>query len=285
MKTLIIILIAAMCACVSVEDVPASRAMIRPQQKTVVIVYPAPGPWVTRESDTKAESAAKYLPGLGLMVQSAQDSRDLQASESLKPYLPPWNAEAAFYPLLLKELDKIGYPGVWISSGPETETSQETLKKFNRAKDILDWRARYFLLDPSERRPHRDYSTLLSLDEALVLEVNLQYGLLLADESEDFMPALHSLARLYRAGTMRLLWSHEDSVKDLPAAKSLQDFMVQPRPLLDAYEKLMPALAGKIAAGLRAAIHGTGAPPATSAPSAPPAPLTPPATGQTPTPN
>lgn len=240
--------------CVPVGDVVIQKGMIRPEQRTVLLVFAGPGPWVTLEEDSKAESAAKFLPGVGQIVQSAQDAVDLKNSKQMREYMPPWKPVEKFQPALESALKAIRFPGVWISTGAETETTPEVLEKFNRAQDILEWRSRYFVAEPGMVRPFRNYSTLLSLDDALVLEVNLQYGLL-ATEEMTHIPALHSVSRLYRAGTMKHLWSHEDAAVDKGGARAIQEFMASSSTLINNYEKIMPELASLIAASLQKSLY------------------------------
>lgn len=275
-------------ACVTVEENPLPKiVMIPPGQKTLVAVYIAPGPWVTSGPDTNAESAAKYLPGLGAVVEGAQDDRNVKLSEPLGEYLASWRAGPIWTQTLMMALREREFPGAWVAppATPGTNAAYdldpETLLKFNQAKNILEWRRRYFVSEPSELRRHRDYSTLLSLSDALVLEVNLQHGLSGTSEGS-YNPALSAKARLYRAGTMRLLWTSE-SIVEKPAAagkeKNLWDYMNAPKELTKDYELMMPELAQKISAhfhdGMAAARNLN--PPAP--PAAPPTePVAPPAT-------
>jgi hypothetical protein len=246
-------------ACVPIEEATIQRGMIHPRQSTLLLVYAAPGPWVMPLDDTKMENAAKFLPGLGMVVQSAQDDHAAKASDQLKAYLPPLKPEAWLYPALQTELGGIGFPGVWVSTGPECEITPELLGRFNRAQDTRQWRERYLLAEPASVRAYRNYSTFLSLDDSLILEVNVQPAVLSAEDGVDF-PALSAVSRLYRAGTMKLLWSHEDAVSDRTSGKFLQEFMAQPQALVSAYEKLAPQLAQAISANLKRSVPAASTP-------------------------
>lgn len=261
MKRILIAAFVLVCGgCVPVGEVAIQKGMIRPEQRAVLLVFAGPGPWVTLEEDSKAESAAKFLPGVGQLVQSAQDAVDLKNSKQMQEYMPPWKPVEKFYPALGGALKGIRFPGVWVSTGAETETTPDVLEKFNRAQDILEWRSRYFVAEPGMVRSFRNYSTLLSLDDALVLEVNLQHGLL-ATEEMTHIPAISAVSRLYRAGTMKHLWSHEDAVSDKGGAKAIQEFMASSTTLINNYERMMPELAQLIAASLQKSLY----PPATGA--------------------
>lgn len=242
----------AIAGCVSVEEPTISQGTIRQGQRAVLIVYPSPGPWVTSDQDTKVETGLKFVPGLGQVVQGAQDSRDLKTSKALEQYIPHYHPDEQFYKLLRAEIGRINFPGVWISSGAESETTQDVLDRFNRAADTLEWRTSYYTAEPEEIRTKRNYSTLLSLDDALVLEVNLQHGLLVLDDG-NYIPSMSAMSRLYRAGTMKLLWYHETAVDDRSLPKAIEEFMTTPKLFTDSYEKLMGTLAAKLANDLRTA--------------------------------
>lgn len=242
-------------ACVSLEETPMTKGAVAPGQRTVLLVYASPGPVIT-ESDSKVETAAKIVPGLGLVVQSAQDERDLAASKDLQQYLPDWDPREAFYPLLAQELKSSGHPGRFVSP-EEAELPSDTLKRFNRSENVLDWRLRYYLEDP-ERPTPRNYSPILSLDDAVIFEVNFAYGAA-SDGEGNATPNLSAVTKLYRANTMKTLWRHEDSVEDKAGAKTLYEFKLQPQDLMGKYQKLMPLLAQKIAASYRENLMKAGA--------------------------
>ncbi len=243
----------ALAACVSLEEAPMPRGAVRPGQRTLLLVYASPGPWLG-EADSKVETAAKVVPGLGLAVQAAQDERDLARSKDLQQYLPPWRPEEALASLLRTELASSGHPGRLLSPA-EAELSAEALGELNKAQDPLDWRRRYL----EEGALSRDYSRFLSLDDALVFEVNLAWGAS-SDGEGNLSPCLSAVARLYRAGTMRLLWRHEDSAEDPAMAKTLYDFKTRPQDLLGSWERLIPGLAQKIAASYRTKLQPAASP-------------------------
>ena len=242
-----LLVIAAFAACVSIEPGPVKNVVIRPGQRTVLLVYPSPGPWVS-QSDTKADSAAKFVPGIGLMWQGAQDERALKDSNDLKRYLPGWHVGEEFFPHLASQLKKTGYPGKWLDD-KEAGLSPEVVARFNRAKDVLKWRSRFFVPEPRSLLHLRNYSNIIQLDDALVLEVNIQYGV--TGLGAQVHPVLESVTRLFRAGTMRLLWEHKAKSEDAALTKHIYDFKVDPEVLKKALRGLMPDLATQIAAGLR----------------------------------
>lgn len=266
-------------ACVSLEEAPMAKGAVQPGQRTVVAAYVAPGPSIA-ESDTKVETAAKILPGLGLVVQSAQEDRELAASKDLQQYLPDWKPLEQFHPLLMHELSSVNYPGRFVTPA-EAELSSDTLKAFNKADNLLDWRLRYVIESP-ERPVPRNYASILSLDDALILEANLLYGVasVPGDMEGNMSPTLTALVKFYRAGTMRLLWRHEETVEDKAGARSLYEFKVEPNDLVSKWQKLLPQLAQRAAASLGAQLTGIPLPPPTGA--QPPAPSFPPSAPQAP---
>lgn len=243
-------------ACVSLEEAPLPRGAVSPGQRTVLLVYSSPGPVIT-ELDSKAETAAMILPGLGLLVQSAHDDRDLAASRDLQQYLPAWDPAGKFHPLLARELATTGHPGRFIGA-EEAGLSPAELSGWNKAEHYLDWRRRYFQENPELPAP-RDYSKNLSLDDALIFEVDLAHGVE-RDGEGNAAPNLSAAVRLLRASTLRTLWRREMAVEDKAGARTLYDFKVEPDDLIAKWEKLMPALAGKIAAALRENLKAEGPP-------------------------
>ena len=293
MNRRVVPLAAALCllsACVSVDEPLVKKGLIRPGKRAVYFLYEAPGPWISMETDTKAESAAKFIPGLGLALQGAQNERDLKTSQSLGQYLPSWSLASALRPYLQSELAKAGVPVRWVEAGPAADISADDLRRLNRAKDALDWRVRYLTDDPEEKAP-RNYAGFLQLDDAVIVEFNAQHGLL-TDAQNEMYPWATVFIRIYRAGTMRLLWSHEESADLKGSSRNLYDYQSQPRVFLMGIEKLMPVLAKKTGAALAAAfgdptwaplpapgVSGAGVPPPSSIGGgpAPPAPLPAPA--------
>lgn len=235
-------------ACVSLEETKLAKGAITPGQRTIVVVYSGPGP-VIEELDSKVEGAAKIIPGIGLVVQDAQEERMLNQSRDLQKYLGPFDAAEHFTPALRGALDLTGHPGKW-TQPEETDVPPESWKRLNAAKDLLDWRRRYLLDDPGGPLP-RNYSQFLSLDDALVLEVNVAYGCD-TDGEGNAKPSALATARLWRAGNMRLLWKREEKVGETPPEeRSLYDYKVSPQELLDAYKRLLPLLAQQLAATYR----------------------------------
>ncbi|MBI5883214.1 MAG: hypothetical protein HZB91_08925 [Elusimicrobia bacterium] len=258
------IAVLGMAGCVSLDEAPIPSGAVRPDQRTAVVVYIAPGPWVTQEQDTKAESAAKILPGVGQFMQSVQDDGDLKASNELRQYYTVWPGAAVFRETLAAELRKAEYPGIpvsWESAGAPAHV----FERFNRAENVLDWRKRYFLASQLDLRNLRDYSQVLEFDGHLILEVNVQYGLMNNAEGNSY-PSLQAFSRLYRANTMKLLWSRSDLVDDKTEPRNIYEFKASPALLSEKLDKLSLPLAASIAAALRAAL------PAAPLPDSPPAP-------------
>lgn len=220
-----------------------SKGAVEIGQRTAVLVFPSPGPEII-ELDTKIETAAKFVPGIGLVVQGAQNERDLAASQDLQKYLPKWRAQETFYPLLMKELGTSGHPGRLLSA-EEAGITPAALHEFNQAENLLDWRLRYYIQNPNRPVP-RNYSKLLSLDDALILEVNLAWGVN-TDGEGNATPALSGVIKLVRANTMRTLWRHEETVDNKEGTKTLYEFKAQPQDLISKYEEMMPDLAAKLA--------------------------------------
>lgn len=232
-----------------IEEPRLTPTSVFPGQRTVVLVYPSPGPWVIREADTKPESAAKILPGLGFLVEAAQDERDLGVSNDLKQYLPRWTPAELLTPLLIDGLTKAGYPGKLLYHY-QADLATGTVRSLNQAKDVLDWQKLYFY-EERDQVLTRDYSKMMALDDAVILEVNLRYGCLGNDEG-NMVPRLSAYSRLLRAGTMKPLWRRETTVEDLPGAKTLYEFETLPLQLIDRWKGLMPVLAAKVVDEMRA---------------------------------
>ncbi len=240
-------LLPLLAACVSVEEAPLGKNAVEKGQRTVLLVYPAPGP-VVGEADSKGETAAKLIPGIGLAVQGAQDDRDNAASKDLRQYLPPFDAATQFYAPMLAELQKTPSEGKW-TTAEEAGFSTVTLRAFNQADSLSDWRHKYDQISYEHETPARDYSKLLDLDDAMIFEVNLSYGLL-GDGEGNYAPQVSGTARLYRASTMRQLWRHEETAVDGDAAarKMLYDHKTAPVELVRRWKALLPQLAQKLAA-------------------------------------
>lgn len=228
-------------ACVAPEPVLDARGAVAPGGRLVVAVYPSPGPWIVADPDSKAESAAKLLP-IGMLMQTMQDDRVLELSKELQPYLPRPRYERAFEAALLTELraQHDGKTESWSEAGLPAEARRE----FNRADDQLDWRRKYLL--PRGGAP-RDYSRFLSLDDAVIVDVNLQHGTDVTAEEGRLLPTLTAATRVYRPGTTKLLWSRLDTVQDQGSVRTLSEFRAEPKDLTDRLEALVPQLAKLVA--------------------------------------
>ncbi len=264
MKRLPLLAFLWLAACVAPEPVLDARGAVPPGGRLVVAVYPAPGPWIVADPDSKAETAAKLLP-IGMLMQTMQDDRVLELSKELQPYLPRPRYERAFEAAYLAELRALhdGKTQSWT----EAELPSEARREFNRADDQLDWRRKY--LSPRGGAP-RDYSRFLTLDDAVVVDLNLQYGTDVTAEEGRLLPTLTLATRVYRPGTTKLLWSREDVVQDQGSVRTLSEFRAEPKDLTDRLEALVPQLAklaaAELAKGLRLNAPVPVAPAATAAP-------------------
>lgn len=244
-------------ACVSVEPMPDPKQAVARDQRIVVLVYQSPGPWIVKDSDSKAEAAAKVLP-VGFLVQTVQDDRTLEASKDLQQYLPrPHYALELEGPLM--DALKAAHSGA-IQTGEQAGLSPLQLRDWNEAKDQLDWRRRYYA--PEYGAPAaRDYSKVLSLDDAVVLEVNLSFGTTATDEGQ-IQPALSAALRLYRANTAHLLWEHTEVLTQTTSSMTLAEFKAEPRELTRRLESLAAPLGEAIARSTAKALGLTPPPPA-----------------------
>jgi hypothetical protein len=242
-------------ACVSLEEAPMARQALTRDQRLLLLVYSAPGP-VLSEEDSKAETAAKIVPGLGLVVKDSQDQRDLKASKDLQQYLPPFDASQEFDGSFRKQLLALGTPSRVISE-QDTGLPADTFRRLNAASDELDWQLKYYVQQPGAVGVSRNYSRFLGLDDVVVLEVNLVYGLDSEDE-QVYAPTLKAVTKLVRANTMHQLWRHENIVSEPNAKKTLYEFKTSPNDLLFAWKRLMPALGLQIADDLRKNLGAAG---------------------------
>lgn len=243
-------------SCVSVEGLPDPKGQLKPGQRLVVAVYPAPGPWIIDGGDSKLESAAKVSP-VGVLMQGFQDEHTLTVSKDLQQYLPrPHLGLEAHDPLVAA-----------LRRALSTSTVQTTLQaglvpaqlvEWNRAKDQLDWRLRYYGPDPDAPAP-RDYARALTLDDALILDVNVSFGTV-ASEDGRILPQMSAASRVYRGDTARLVWEHEDEVVDRVSSSTLAEFKLQPWELTRRWEALAPGLGAAVAASFIKAF-GVAAPP------------------------
>lgn len=247
---------ALLCACVSVEPLPDPRQVVAPKQRLVALVYQSPGPWIINESDSKAESAAKILP-VGFLVQTVQDDKTLELSKDIQQYLPRPRYDRALEESLIKALKTL-HSGP-VQTGTEAGLSSVQLREWNSAKDQLDWRRRYYSPEYGAPSP-RDYAKVLSLDDAVVLEVNLSFGTEATDEGQ-LLPAVSAALRLYRAGTSRLLWSREEMLTEKTSSMTLSEFKAEPRELTRILENLAPRLGENSARSAAKALGLTPPPP------------------------
>ncbi len=225
-------------ACVSVQSLPDPRGALKPGQRLVVAVYPSPGPWIIDASDSKLESAAKISP-VGVFMQGFQDEHTLSVSKDVQQYLPRPHLGLEVHDALLQSLRQT-VSSKTVQTTLEAGIVPDQLVAWNRAKDQLDWRLRYYGPDPDAPAP-RDYARALMLDDALVLDVNVSYGTTATDDNK-ILPYMSAASRVYRGDTSRLIWEHEDEVSDATSSSTLAEFKIQPWELTGRLEKLAPAL-------------------------------------------
>jgi hypothetical protein len=283
--------VSLLAACVTVEPPPNPRGAVKPGQRLIVMVYQSPGPWIVADPDSKAETALKILP-LGTFLQGMQEDRINEFSKEIQQYLPRPRYDQAVEAALISAL-KTAHGGT-VQTYAEAGIAPVQRRDWNAAADQLDWRRKYYFTDAGRASP-RDYSKLLTLDDAVIIDVNLSFGLE-PDEQDRTLPLLSAAARAYRADTTRMIWSHEERLSDATSSSTLTEFRADPVELTDRLYVMSAPLAGKIAArlvqdiGLIPApppiLHETatappssnGAPPAIAPPAAPPAFTTPPPT-------
>lgn len=243
-------------ACVSLEEAPMAARPLSSKQRLLLVVYASPGPTLSEE-DSKGETAAKIIPGLGLVVKDVQDQRDLKLSKELQQYLPAWDPAGLFESAARKQVESIGTPSKVI--GPaDTGIPADAWPKLNAAADVLEWQQKYFL-PQREGAPARNYSRFLQLDDTVVLEINLAYGLH-SDGENGYTPSVRAVTKLLRANVMQPLWRREDVVSEKEAAKSLYDFEVSPDLLVSAWKRLLPPLSAKVVEELRKNLAAAGVP-------------------------
>ncbi len=261
-------LVSLLAACVTVEPPPDPRGAVKPGQRLIVMVYQSPGPWIVADSDSKAETAMKLLP-LGTFLQGIQEDRINDLSKEIQPYLPRPHYDQAVEAALIKAL-KAAHGGS-VQTAAEAGIPPLQRKEWNKATDQLDWRRKYYFTDAGKSSA-RDYSKMLSLDDAIIVEVNLSFGLE-PDAEERTLPLLSAASRAYRADTTRMLWSHEDRMSDTSSSFTLTEFRAEPVELTDRLFALSGPLAAKIAAGLARDARLMPAPPPVIAESLPSATL------------
>jgi len=206
-----------------------------------VLVYQSPGPWIVADPDSKAESAIKFLP-LGTLLQGMQEDRINEFSKQLQPYLPRPRYAQAVEKALIETL-KQSHDGP-VQNAAEAGISGAQLRDWNAAEDQLAWRRRYFAPEPGSAP--RDYSKLLSLDDAIIVDANVQFGLE-PDEEERTLPMLRAATRLHRGGTARVLLSREDAFTDKTSCMTLTEFRAEPAQLTDRLFALSEPLGRRVA--------------------------------------
>ncbi len=239
-----ILLAAAAAGCVSVASLPDPRGALAPGQRLVVAVYPSPGPWIVAGADSKATAAAKLTP-VGFLVQSTEDEHTLSVSKNLQQYLPRPQLDLMFQASLLKSL-KTACSTNTVQAALEAGLTSDQLYAWNKASDQLDWRQRYYSPDPDQPAP-RDYASVLTLDDALILDVNMSFGTAASDDDR-LLPQMTADSRVYRGDTTRLLWEHEDVVTETTSSSTLTDYLESPGTLTDSLQKLAPALGAAVSA-------------------------------------
>ncbi|MFI5347090.1 MAG: hypothetical protein ACHQ51_12015 [Elusimicrobiota bacterium] len=252
-----LLLSAFFAGCVSVAPMPDPRGALKPGQRLVVNVYVAPGPWIIDAADSKAEAAAKISP-VGFLMQTVQDEHTLNVSKDLQQYMPRPHYGDEFQEPLLKEL-RLRISSGSVQTGLEAGIVPAQLSDWNKSKDQLDWRAHYYFPDPDAPAP-RDYARILTLDDALILDLNVSFGTT-ASEDGRLMPEMSAASRVYRGDTTHLLWEHEDEVTDQTSSTTLTEFKLSPADLTNRLQALAPQLA-KASAGSFLKAFGLAAPPA-----------------------
>ena len=232
-------------ACVTVEPPPDPRGTVKPGQRLIVMVHQSPGPWIIADPDNKAESALKLLP-LGTFLQGMQEDRVNELSKEIQPYLPRPRYDQAVEAALIRAL-KAAHGGQ-VQTAAEAGIAPGQRRDWNAAEDQLAWRRKYYFIDSGRPAP-RDYAKILSLDDAVIVDVNLSFGLE-PDEQERTLPLLSAASRLYRADTNRMLWGREEKISDTTSSSTLTEFRAAPAELTDRLYALAQPLAARIAAGL-----------------------------------
>jgi hypothetical protein len=231
-------------ACVTVEPPPNPLGTVKSGQRLIVMVYQSPGPWIVADADSKAETALKLLP-LGTFLQGMQEERINELSKEIQPYLPRPRYDQAVEAALINAL-KTSHTGQ-VQTAAEAGIAPAQRKEWNAASDQMDWRHKYWFTEPGRPSP-RDYTKLLSLDDAVILEVNLSFGLE-PDDQDRTLPALSAASRLYRADTAKMLWGREERLSDTTSSSTLTEFRADPPDLTNRLYALSEPLAAKIAAG------------------------------------
>ncbi len=227
-----------------VQSLPDPHGALRPGQRLMVAVYPSPGPWIIDASDSKIESAAKISP-VGVFMQGFQDEHTLGVSKDMQQYMPRPHLGLEVHDALIKAL-RLAISSKTVVTTTEAGIVPDQLIAWNKAKDQLDWRLHYYGPDPDAPAP-RDYARALTLDDALILDVNVSYGTTASDDNK-LLPYMSAASRVYRGDTSRLIWEHEDEVSDVTSSSTLAEFKVQPWDLTNRLEKIAPDLGKAVAA-------------------------------------
>ena len=239
------VLVSLLAACVTVEAPPDPRGMVKPGQRLIVMVFQSPGPWIVADPDSKAETALKLLP-LGTFLMGVQENRINELSKEIQPYLPRPRYDQALEAALIKAL-KAAHGGQ-VQTAAEAGIAPLQRREWNAAADQLEWRRKYYFTDTGRASP-RNYSKLLSLDDAVIIEVNLSFGLE-PDEEDRTLPVLSAAARAHRADTTRMLWSREERLSDKTSSATLTEFRADPTDLTDRLYAMSVPLANQIASSL-----------------------------------
>jgi len=255
-------------SCVTVEPPPDPRGAVKTGQRLIVMVHQSPGPWIVADPDSKAETALKLMP-LGTFLQGMQEDRINELSKEIQPYLPRPRYDHAVEAALIRAL-KAAHGGQ-VQTAAEAGIPALQRKEWNAATDQLDWRRKYYFTDSGRAAP-RDYSKLLSLDDAIIVDVNVSFGVEPEEEQREeqrTLPLLSAASRAYRADTSRMLWSREERVSDSTSSSTLTEFRAAPAELTDRLQTLAAPLAEKIAAGLAKDVSLIPAPPPIAVETAP----------------
>ena len=264
-RTLFFVVLASLAAaCVTVEPPPDPRGTVKPGQRMIVMVHQSPGPWIVADADSKAETALKILP-LGNFLQGFQEDRINDFSNEIQPYLPRPRYDQAVEAALIKAL-KSAHGGP-VQTAAEAGIPPLQRREWNTAADQLAWRRKYYFTDQARVSP-RDYTKLLSLDDAVILDVNVSFGLE-PDDQDRTLPMLSATSRLYRADTARMLWSREERLGDTTSSDTLTEFRAEPVHLTDRLYAMSEPLALRIATGLARDVRLLAAPAPIAVSSAP----------------
>ena len=196
-------------------------------------------------------------------MQSAENDHINSVSKNLQQYLPRPRLGEMTQNALMEAL-VAARSSTTVQTALQAGIFPAQLADRNKSKDQLDWRLRYYAPDPDQPAP-RDYAKVLTLDDALILDVNVSFG---TDATEDggLHPTMSAASRAYRGDTSHLIWEHEDVVTDQVSSMTLTDFQMQPWMLTDAWQRVAPALGKTVAASFLKAFAIAPGSPAAPAP-------------------